>query len=134
MHDDGPVTLDEMVKQYHGNTLPELLDVHLKTIRRKVLPQVLRGTFIEFEPDLIPQLDSFTDSYLENWLKPEVATTDLGELLQRTISDVKDMCIQNGISLDDKRQFDLFHVLVLKLALRTHSDPDIKEMMAIKSD
>jgi len=134
MHDDGPVSLDEMVKQYHGNTLPELLDVHLKTIRKKVLPQVLRGTFIEFDQDLVPQLDRFTDSYLENWLKPDIATSDLGNLLKDTIAGIKEMCSRENIVLDDHRIFDLFHIMVLKLTQRAHTDADIRQLLGIEKN
>jgi len=133
MHDDGPVNLDEMIKQYHGKTLPDLLDVHLRTMREEILPQVLRGTFMEFEPEFLPQLDQFTDNYLANWLIPDVATTDLGDLLHRTIKDSKDMCDQLDISLNDNRLFDLFHIMVLKLALRAHADANVQRLAGIKT-
>jgi hypothetical protein len=131
MHDDGPVNLDAMVEQYHGKTLPDLLNVHLRTMRKEILPQVLRGTFIEFDPATLPQLNEFTDSYMHNWLKPDIATTDLGKLLSRTISDIKFMCTQTGLSLNDNRQFDLFHIMVLKLTLRAHTDTDIQLLLGI---
>jgi hypothetical protein len=131
MHDDGPVNLDAMVKQYHGKTLPDLLNVHLRTMRKEILPQVLRGTFIEFDPATLPQLNEFTDSYMQNWLKPDMTTVDLGELLSHTVNDIKAMCRQTGISLNDNRQFDLFHIMVLKLTLRAHTDTDIQQMLGI---
>jgi len=132
MHDDGPVSLDEMIKQYRGNTLPELLDIHLKTIRKKMLPQVLRGTFIEFDPDLLPDLNKFTDDLLQKWLeKPDIATIDLGELLNDTINDVNQMSAISGITPDDSRKFDLFHIIVLKLALRSHSEADIQKKLCL---
>jgi len=78
----------------------------------------------------LPDLDKFTDDLLQKWLKnTDIATIDLGELLNDTINDVNQMSPISGITLDDSRKFDLFHIIVLKLALRSHSEADIQKKL-----
>src|SRR5690606_28580395 len=110
MHDDGPVNLNEIAQQYQGKCLADLVAVHMKTMRKEILPQVLRGTFIEFDTELHTLLDEYTDKYLATLLTPEIVRSDLSELFDTAIGDIKNICRESAINLQDNRIFDVFHI------------------------
>ena len=60
--------LENIKQQYHGTTLSELVQSHMKTLHKDILPQVIRGTMIEFEPEQREMLDLYTDHYLSYML------------------------------------------------------------------
>ena len=113
------IVLQELVQQYHGTTLPKLIEKHVNSQSQNTLVQAVRGTFDNFPVDLRPQLDAFTLEYTEHWFGPHILTADLGDIFTDTIKDIKSMATEAGISLDDERAFDLFNIMVMKLvALR----------------
>lgn len=121
--------LDNIKQQYRGATLSELVQSHMKTLHKEILPQVIRGTLIEFEPDQREMFDHYTDSYLSNWLNQEKLNADLADIFDRTICDTKVFIKSKNTTLTDKRIFDVFHVLTLKLIKLVYNDPDIKALI-----
>lgn len=131
MHDDGPVNLHAIAHQYQGKCLADLVAVHIKTMRKEILPQVLRGTFIEFDAELHPLLEEYTDKYVATLLTPDIASSDLSELFNTAINDIRDMCRESAINLEDNRIFDVFHIVILKLAQRSYTDPEVRKILEI---
>jgi len=121
--------LDNIKQQYRGATLSELVQSHMKTLHEEILPQVIRGTLIEFEPDQRKMFDHYTDSYLSNWLNQETLNADLADIFDHAICDTKVFIKSKNTTLTDKRIFDVFHVLTLKLIKLVYNDPDIKALI-----
>jgi hypothetical protein len=105
--------------------------MHMKTLTPEILPQAIRGTFIEFDEAVRSRLENYSDSYIENWCRPEAAQEDLARLYQDCIRDIKTMLNAEDIPLTDKRIFDLFHIMAMKLALRAHKDPCVLEILGL---
>lgn len=125
------VDLEAMREQYTGSTLPELVRMHMKTLRKEVLPQAIRGTFVEFDNDIRPQLETWSNAYLDNWKHPVIVDQDLGELYDQTIADIRTMLVDENIVLSDKRVFDLFHIMAMKLALIAHTDDTVRANLGL---
>ncbi len=121
--------LKNIKQQYRGATLSELIQSHMKTLHKEILPQVIRGTLIEFEPDQREMLDYYTDDYLSNWLNRETLNADLADVFDRTICDARTFIDSKNTTLTDKRIFDVFHVLTLKLTTLVYTDPNIKALI-----
>jgi hypothetical protein len=120
--------LIQLAKQYQGKTLTALIEAHTRTMSREILIQAIRGSLIEFDEALRPQMDGIAEDYFHTWLEPNQTDSDLGNLFSRAISEFRTQTLQSGHELDDKRLFDLFHVSVLKLALLAQTDPAIKAL------
>ncbi len=119
----------QLEQQYRGKTLAALIEAHTRTMTREILIQAIRGTLIEFEENLRPQMETYAGEYLQGWLTPEQLHSDLGELFTTALRDFRHMSQQQGLGLDDKRIFDLFHASVLKLALLAHTDNSVKSLL-----
>ena len=119
----------QLEQQYRGKTLAALIEAHTRTMTREILIQAIRGTLIEFDENLRPQMEAYADQYLQGWLTPEQLNSDLGELFTGALQDFRQMSQQQGLGLDDKRIFDLFHASVLKLALLAHTDNAVKSLL-----
>lgn len=126
------MNLKELEQQYHGTTLPKLIEKQIRSLKKEVLLKAIRGTFNEFDLQLRPQLDTFTEEYLENWFSSNIINTDLGEVFSVTIKDIKSMASQFDFQLNDDRVFDLFNIMVMKLSYFAHSDPTFRKMLGIK--
>lgn len=126
------MNLEEMQQQYHGAVLPQLIHTHMKVLNKDILPQAIRGTFIAFDEDTRPTLDSFTDTYIENWCKPEAMQKDLGDLFSDTIGDINNMLEESDIDLPQKLIFDLFHIMAMKMALKAHTDEQVSKVLDSK--
>lgn len=120
------MNLENIKQQYRGATLSELVQSHMKTLHKDILPQVIRGSLIEFESEQREMLDLYTDNYLSNWLNQETLNADLADVFDRTICDAKSFVKSKNTTLTDKHIFDVFHVLTLKLTTLVYTDPDIK--------
>jgi hypothetical protein len=121
--------LENIKQQYRGATLSELVQSHMKTLHKDILPQVIRGSSIEFESKQREMLDHYTDNYLSNWLNQETLNADLADVFDRTICDAKSFIKSKNTTLTDKRIFDVFHVLTLKLTTLVYTDPEIKALI-----
>jgi len=121
--------LENIKQQYRGATLTELVQSHMKTLHKDILPQVIRGTLIEFESEQREMLDHYTDNYLSNWLNQETLNADLADVFDRAICDAKIFFKSKNTTLKDKRIFDVFHVLTLKLTTLVYTDPEIKALI-----
>ncbi len=119
----------QLEQQYRGKTLAALIEAHTRTMTREILIQAIRGTLIEFEENLRPQMEEYAGLYLKGWLTPGQLHSDLGELFTGALRDFRQMSQQQGLGLDDKRIFDLFHASVLKLALLAHTDNAVKTLL-----
>jgi hypothetical protein len=119
----------QLEQQYRGKTLAALIEAHTRTMTREILIQAIRGTLIEFEDNLRPQMEEYAGQYLQGWLTQEQLHSDLGELFTNALHDFRQMSQQQGLGLDDKRIFDLFHASVLKLALLAHTDNAVKSLL-----
>jgi hypothetical protein len=123
------VDLLQLEQQYRGKTLAALIEAHTRTMSREILIQAIRGTLIEFEIDLRPQMEKYAELYLQRWLQPELTHADLADLFTRSITDFKMMAEESGLVMDNKRLFDLFHVSVLKLALLAQTDASTRQLI-----
>ena len=121
--------LEKIKQQYRGATLAELINSHMKTLYREILPQVIRGTLIEFETDQVDKLEPYIAEYINNWQNPEVLGSDLAEIYEQTIADMRSFIESNNISLSDKRIFDVFHVTTLKLTQQAYQNPELMELI-----
>ncbi|NNE37150.1 MAG: hypothetical protein HKN08_02505 [Gammaproteobacteria bacterium] len=121
--------LDKIKQQYQGATLAELINSHMKTLYKEILPQVIRGTLIEFETDQIKRLEPYIDEYINNWQNPDVLGNDLAEIYEQAIADTRSFIELNNISLSDKRIFDVFHVTTLKLTQQAYHNPKLMELI-----
>jgi hypothetical protein len=126
------MNIDEMQQQYHGAVLPQLIHTHMKVLSKDILPQAIRGTFIGFDEETRPKLDSFTDSYINNWCSREAMEKDLGDLFSDTIGDINNMLDESDIDLPQKLIFDLFHIMAMKLALKAHTDEQVSKVLETK--
>ena len=122
----------QLEQQYRGKTLAALIEAHTRTMTREILIQAIRGTLIEFEENLRPQMEEYAGQYLQSWLTPEYLHSELGKLLTGARCDFRLMSLQQGLDLDDKRIFDLFHASVLKLAMLAHTDNTVKSLLLNK--
>jgi len=126
------MNLKELEQQYHGVTLPRLVEKQIKSLKEDVLLQAIRRTFDNFAVELRPHLHEFTEAYLEKWFDPTILTADLGEVFSDTVRDIKHMASEAGLPLDDERVFDLFNIMVMKLAYFAHSRPAFRKQFGIK--
>jgi hypothetical protein len=126
------MNLQELVQQYHGTTLPKLVEKQVNSLKQETLVQAVRGTFDNFPAELRPQLDAFTQDYLQHWFGPHILTADLGDIFIDTVKDIKSMANEAGISLDDERVFDLFNIMVMKVSHFAHSRRAFRKDLGIK--
>ena len=124
--------LDEIEDQYRGFTLPKLVEKQLRSLKESVLLEAIRGTYANFPVGVRPLIDSYTQAYLQKWFGPHILQTDLGEVFRTTISDIKTMAVGEGIALDDEQVFDVFNLMVMRLAAFAHSKPELRKQLGIK--
>lgn len=123
------VDLLQLEQQYRGKRLPALVLAHTGTMTPEILIQAIRGTLIEFDESVRPRMEHLADEYLQQWLNAEAFNRDLGTLLTDAINDFRRLVAVDGIVLDDKRLFDLFHTSVLKLALLAQRDAGLMQSL-----
>ncbi len=121
--------LHKIKLQYQGATLAELINSHMKTLYKEILPQVIRGTLIEFETDQVDILGPYIDNYLTHWQNQAALNSDLADIFEQAITDARTYITSNNIALPDKRVFDVFHVTTLKLTQRAYDNPELMELI-----
>lgn len=127
------MNLQELITQYHGATLPKLIEKQIKTLNENTLQQAIRDIYSNFPIEFCPKVDAFTLDYAAtHWLGPHIVTADLGDLFSYAIKDIKDMATQFGILLSDDQIFDIFNLIVMRLSYFSHSNPEFRKMLGIK--
>lgn len=127
------LNLSQLVQQYHGSTLPMLVQKQIRSMSEAILIQAVRGTFDNFPVEHRPLLDAFTQDYSSTkWFNPSIVTADLGDVFNQTIADIRTMSADNGLALDDDRVFDIFNIMVMKLSHFAYSRPDVRKLLGIK--
>lgn len=126
------MNLQELIRQYHGATLPKLVEKQIKTLNKDRLLEAIQGTYQHFPIEFRKQVDAFTHSYVKNWLAPDIVTKDLGDILSDAIQDIKGMATQAGVSLNEEQVFDVFNLIVMKVSYFAHIDPDFRSGWGIK--
>ena len=124
--------LDEIEDQYRGSTLPKLVEKQLRSLKESVLLEAIQGTYANFPVGVRPLIDSYTQAYLQKWFGPHILQTDLGEVFRTTIGDIKAMAVGEGIALGDEQVFDVFNLMVMRLAAFAHSKPELRKQLGIK--
>lgn len=122
----------ELIQQYSGTTLPKLVEMQIKSLNEETLVQAIRGTYEHFPVDFRPQVDAYTMDYLKGWFGPHIVATDLGEVFNVAVTDIKDMATKAGVSLNDEQVFDMFNIMVMRLSHFAHSRPELRKMLCIK--
>ena len=125
------MNLEQIQEQYRGSRLTSLIKSHMQTLSREILPQAIRGTLIEFPETLRPQFDGFTEDYIQIWCTTESVDADLAELFATTMVDIQAMLHEKGIQLEDRRIFDLFHIMAMKLAFKAHIDKATRDTLGL---
>jgi hypothetical protein len=126
------MNLQELVQQYHGATLPKLVEKQIKSLHKDTLLQAIQSTYHHFPIEFRKQVDVFTHSYVKNWLVPDIVTTDLGDIFSDTIQDINGMATQSGVSLSDEQVFDVFNLIVMRVSYFAHVDPEFRKEWGIK--
>jgi len=128
------INLNELVRQYQGNCLSNLIKKHLKTLDESTLLSAIRETFKNFPKELQEPLNAFTQEYPKAWLINDELNSDLGNLFTKTINDTRQMTIQKGFKFHDDRLFDIFNIMVMKLAHFAHSNSSFLAKLNITSN
>lgn len=126
------MNLQELVQQYRGATLPELVEKQIKSMNEETLLQAIRGTYEHFPIEFRPQVDTYTLAYSQKWFDPHILTADLGDIFIDAIQDINDMAAGAGMPLDDDQVFDMFNLIVMRISFFAHSKPDLRKMLGIK--
>lgn len=126
------MNLVEIEQQYRGTTLPLLVEKQIKSLKEPVLLEAIQGTYAKFPVGFRPLIDAYTQGYLQKWFGPHILTVDLGELLRTTVVDIKAMAVEEGMSLNDEQMFDIFNIMVMRLAAFAHSKPAFRKQLGIK--
>ena len=126
------MNLQEIVQQYHGATLPKLIEKQIKSLNEDTLLQAIQGMYRDFPIEFRKQVDAFTHAYVENWLAPHMVTTDLGDIFSDTVQDIKVMATQSGVSLTDEQVFTVFNLIALKVSYFAHINPEFRRSWGIK--
>lgn len=124
---------EELIQQYHGATLPKLVEKQIKSLNEDALLQAIRGIYDHFPAEFCPQVDPFTLNYAaKNWFGPHIVTADLGDVFSDTIKDIKNMATQFGVPLSDDQIFDMFNLIAMRLSYFAHSRPELRTRLGIK--
>ena len=126
------MNLREITQQYHGSTLPELVEKQLKSMSEATLLKAIRGTFDNFPNEDRELINTFTENFLENWFDPHILTDDLGDIFSDAVKNIQNITTQTDVLLDDERTFDVFNIMVMKLSHFAHSHPVFRKKMGIK--
>lgn len=126
------MNLQELGQQYHGTTLPKLVEKQIKSLDKDTLLRAIQSTYHHFPIEFRKQADAFTHDYVKNWLAPHIVTSDLGDIFSDTIQDIKGMVTQTGVSLSDEQVFDVFNLIVMKVSYFAHIDPEFRKGWGIK--
>jgi hypothetical protein len=125
--------LDVLRDQYRGTTLPKLVEKQIRSFDEATTLKAIQGTFANFPAAHRPDLDTFTQDYLaERWFGPHIVKQDLAVLFSETIRDIQGMSEAKGYAFSSERAFDLFNIMVLKMAWFAHSRPDFRRDLGIK--
>lgn len=126
------MNLQEVVEQYRGATLPKLVEKQIKSLNQDTLLQAIQGTYYHYPIEFRKQVDVFTHAYVNNWLVPHIVTKDLGDVFSDATRDIQVLATQSGVSLSDEQVFDVFNLIVMKIAHFAHIDPEFRKSWGIK--
>jgi hypothetical protein len=124
--------IKELEQQFHGATLPKLVEKHLKQQTPERLVEAVKGTYHNFPVDQRPIIDEFTENYMENWFDLKIVDSDLGDIFSKTITDITNWSNTENLSLNDERAFDIFNIMVMKLTHLAHNSPNFRKMIGVK--
>lgn len=126
------MNFSDLIQQYHGTTLPKLIEKQIKSLKKDVLAEAIQGTYEKFSDEFRPQVDAYTIDYIKNWFGPHIVTIDLGELFNIAVTDIERMTTQAGVVLNEEEVFDVFNIMVMRLSYFAHSNPELRKMLGIK--
>lgn len=124
--------LNEIIQQYQGTTLPQLIEKQIKSLNEAILDKAIQGTYENFPVEFRPTVDSFTLSYVKNWFGPHIINADLSDVFSQAIQDINAMAKQNGVQLNNEQLFDVFNLAVMRLSFFALSKPELRKMLGIK--
>ena len=122
----------EIIRQYHGVTLPQLIEKHIKSMNEATLLKAIQGTYENFPIEFRAEVDNFTLAYAQNWFGNHILTADLGDIFSQAIQDINTMAAQAGVRLNNDQIFDMFNLIVMKISFFAHSKPELRKMLGIK--
>ena len=126
-------SIDELSGQFHGTTLPKLVEKHVRTHDEDLLLNAIKQTFDEFPPQMRPTINSYTEDYVSVcWFNKKAMSLDLGALLLGTIVDLKEWAKENDHSFSEKELFDIFNIMVMKVARFAHESKSFRKDIGIK--
>ncbi len=122
----------EIIQQYRGATLPQLIEKQIKSMNESVLDDAIQGTYENLPADFRQTADTFTQSYIKNWFGPHILNADLSDVFSQAIQDINTTATQAGVQLTNSQLFDVFNLAVMRLSFFAHSKPELRKMLGIK--
>lgn len=126
------MNLNTMSKQYEGTTLGKLIRHHIDKKSTDDLGLAWVVTIERFESALHDQIDRLTINLAEFVVANNLARNDLSQTFNGLIEIIKGQLSKNGIQLADDQLFDIFNIVVLRLAHSASTRPDLKKKLGIK--
>lgn len=122
----------EIIQQYRGATLPQLIEKQIKSMNESTLDKAIQGTYENLPVEFRQTADTFTQSYIKNWFGPHILNAELSDVFSQAIQDINTMANQVGVQLNNSQLFDVFNLAVMRLSFFAHSKPELRKMLGIK--